>query len=899
MVLYLCAAASLLAQSTGGLRGQVLDPSGAAIPNAAISVSGPNRAAKTAATDESGNFTLAGLAPGDYTIRATAPGFAPFESKLNVADGRMTTLDIGMTVTLERQEVTVSETQTAQVRVDPSQNAAQIVVQGKDLDSLSDNADDLQADLLALAGPSVGPSGGQIFLDGFSSGELSGKEQIREVRVNSNPFSAEYDKPGFGRIEVVTKSGTDRLRGSADFNIADSALNARNPYSLTKPPTQMRLFDVNLTGPLSKGLSFTLDSVHQTQDSTALINAVDPLSPFQQQRINQLVPAPFVRRNIAPRLDYVIRPNIIFTARYSWFHPTIENSGVGGFTLLSRATSSVQTHQSGTFTLSVLEGSHYVNETRFQYHHLSNDQEGDSTSPAVVVQGAFSFGGAPFAKNWTREGSYEFHNLSSYTRGAHFFKFGVRVRAWTVGDYSTTNFNGTYTFTSLDQYRMTLQGLATPFQYSRTAGTPLSRVSQADAEPYLQDDWKVRPNVTLSLGMRYEAQTNAGGYRDWAPRVALAWGLARAGTRTPKTVLRVGYGIFYDRIDYDLILRALRQNGVTQQFFVATAPSFYPTTPLPATLLANSQPQAIQWLSNTFEAPRNMQSAVTLERQLPRNISLSISYINTRGVHQLREHDINAPLPGSGLFPYGTANPLYLYESSALYKQSQLTVNVNARVNSHFSLYGYYSYGRASSDSDGWGSFPADNYNLAAEWGRAGFDIRHRAQISGSMTIPWGIQFAPNISISSAPPLNITTGTDLNGDTLLTDRPALAKPTDPAAGVVATRWGVFNLDPLHNPAAGGVIIPRNFATAYGRWDISGRVSRTWGFGERPATGGSRGAKRYTLTAGLQGRNWFNHVNPGAPVAILSSPLFGQALNLQSGQGSTANRRLEASLRFGF
>jgi hypothetical protein len=268
--------------------------------------------------------------------------------------------------------------------------------------------------------------------------------------------------------------------------------------------------------------------------------------------------------------------------------------------------------------------------------------------------------------------------------------------------------------------------------------------------------------------------------------------------------------------------------------------------------------------------------------------------MNTRGVHQLREHDINAPL-ASGAFPYGAAGPIFLYESSALYKQWQLSVNINARVNSRFSLFSYYTYGRASSDSDGPATFPANNYNLAAEWGRAGFDIRHKVQIGGSLTAPWGIQFAPNIQINSAPPVNITTGTDLNGDTLLTDRPAFATIAPNAAqGVVATRWGVFNLDPIHNPAAGAVIIPRNFVSGYGRWDVSGRISRSWNFGEQAGA-----TKRYTLTLAVQGRNWFNHVNPGAPVAILSSPFFGEPLNLQTGQGSTANRRLETGLRFGF
>jgi hypothetical protein len=115
---------------------------------------------------------------------------------------------------------------------------------------------------------------------------------------------------------------------------------------------------------------------------------------------------------------------------------------------------------------------------------------------------------------------------------------------------------------------------------------------------------------------------------------------------------------------------------------------------------------------------------------------------------------------------------------------------------------------------------------------------------------------------------------------------------------------VFNLDPVHNPGAGTVVIPRDLGVAYGSLMISGRISRTWGFGETPAArGGTANAggsnKRFQLTAGIQGRNWLNHVNPGAPTGNLSSPFFGQALNLQSGNGSTANRRLELNLRLSF
>jgi hypothetical protein len=260
-------------------------------------------------------------------------------------------------------------------------------------------------------------------------------------------------------------------------------------------------------------------------------------------------------------------------------------------------------------------------------------------------------------------------------------------------------------------------------------------------------------------------------------------------------------------------------------------------------------------------------------------------------------------LPGSGAYPYGSSGQLFLYEASALFKQSQLTVNVNARVNAKLSLFGYYGYGVASSNSDGATSFPADNYDLTSEWGRAGFDIRHRGQMGGTVVLPHALELAPNILLSSAPPLNITAGTDLNGDTIFNDRPAFAAgPADPARGIVATRWGVFNIDPLRNPAAGSVIIPRNYGTAYGRVDVGFRLSRTWKFGE-PRGGRQAGANssrdRYSVNAGLQVRNALNHVNPGTPVGNLSSPFLGQALTLSGGQSANANRRLELSLRLNF
>src|SRR5579871_2942316 len=267
----------LLAQTTGSVHGQVADPSGAAIPNATVTVSGPGNTVKVATTDNTGNYTIVGLPPGQYSVRAFATGFTLFEKTgVDLASGRASTLDIPLSIATEKQEVTVADTQ--QITIDPDKNAGALVLKGEDLDILPDDPDDLQADLLALAGPAAGPNGGQIFVDGFSNGQLPPKDSIREIRINSNPFSSEFDRPGFGRIEILTKPGSDKFRGTVQLNYGDSIWNSRNPYSSNKPFYDTRNLNANLSGPLSKKASFFVDFSRRDMLDSSLINAqiVDP-----------------------------------------------------------------------------------------------------------------------------------------------------------------------------------------------------------------------------------------------------------------------------------------------------------------------------------------------------------------------------------------------------------------------------------------------------------------------------------------------------------------------------------------------------------------------------------------------------------------------------------------------
>jgi hypothetical protein len=846
---------------------------------------------------------------------------------------------------------------------------------------LSDDPDDLQNDLTALAGPAAGPNGGQVFVDGFSNGQLPPKDSIREIRVNSNPFSAEFDHIGYGRVEILTKPGTDKLHGSVFYQTDSGALDARNPFATQKPSFLTQQFQGNVGGSINKRTSFYMEFSNRRQDDQALIKATILGPDFLPHPLTQNVPTPTSRIFLSPRIDFQLNNRVTLQARYTWIRSTSENNGVGGFNLPEQGVNNETTNQSAQLTGTWVINARAINESRFQYTRSANSQSSLSNAPTISVSGFFTGNAASQGPQYTDQGSYEFQNYSSLTRGAHFVKFGVRLRATREADFNDTNFNGMFLFQNLSAYSITLQGLQQnltfpqifakgggAFQYVVAAGRPLLNVSQVDVSPYVQDDWRIIPSVTLSLGLRYETQTNIHDKADFAPRIGVAWGLGgnQGRLRQPKTVIRAGFGMFYDRFGLSEALTSERFNGIVQQRFVVQNPQFFIGGIPPLSQLA-AGPLTTYKIDPGLVAPRIIQSAIGVDRQLPKNITLSVSYYNSRGVHALRTVNINAPLPGtypgSPVYPMGNANPVYAYESSGLFKQSQLSANINARLNARYSMFGFYSLGNAHSNTDGVNTFPSNTYDLSTEWSRARFDVRHRGVMGGSLTAPFGVRLNPFLLFASAAPFNIVSNQDLNGDTVNNDRPSLATPADVAASnaavaaggrpfVFATRYGLLNAKPTPGEAA----ISRNFGNGFGSLTINMRVSRSWGFGEstsrpgnqggggggprgggfgggRPGGGGGGGGrgggffggaatnKRYNLIASVEIRNLLNSVNPSAPVGTLGSPFFDQSQGITNGFGGggggaggggagggggggggatqSANRRLEMQLRFSF
>src|SRR5712671_2763245 len=442
LILVFCAGIALGQQSTGTLKGQVSDEFGGVIVGAAVVAVNASGVEKTVTTNGEGNFALNGLAPGKYTIRVTAIGFANYENADVGVAGRSEQLNVTLKVTIEQQKVTVAVDSTG-VSTEPENNLGATVIKGADLESLPDDPDDLVAALQALAGPAVGPNGGQIYIDGFSGGAMPPLSSIREIRINANPFSAEYDRPGFGRIEILTKPGTDRFRGQASFGFNNQALNARNPFAPTRAPYLSRNYGGNLSGPISKKkASFFLDFEKRDINDDAVINATVLDANLNIVPFAATVPTPNRRTTFSPRIDYQLNAKNTLVFRYEYEHNRSITGLGGGFSLPSRAYANFGTQQTIRATETAILNKKTVNETRFQFNHQTSGDTANNSIPTVSVQEAFTGGGSQIGLSSTKTDRWEINNITSIALGFHAVKFGVRARDVNITNISPQNFGG-------------------------------------------------------------------------------------------------------------------------------------------------------------------------------------------------------------------------------------------------------------------------------------------------------------------------------------------------------------------------------------------------------------------------------------------------------------------------
>jgi hypothetical protein len=921
------------APQTASIAGQVTDETGGAIPGADVTITDERGAATSAVSDGNGRFSVAGLAPGAYKIRIAAESFAPYENtRVTVVPGRTRTVDAKLRIVVHTEQVTVLSAN--RLMRGAEYRGSSLVLSGEALAALPDGPGGLQAMLRALALRSSGPFGPQLIINGFEGGRLPPKHSIREIRINDNPFSAEYAKLGLGRIEILTKPGTDKLRSEAHFTFGDESLNSRNPFAPNRASFQARTYGGNVSGPIiAKKLSFFVDFSRQETDSNAVVNAtiLDPslnIIPFAQALVT-----PQRQYDFGPRLDWQVNAKHTVVARYSHTDSHALNSGIGELSLPSRAQSVESGNQTIQLTETAMLSARTINETRFQYVFNRNSQRGDNSSPIIDVPGAFTGGGADFGLFYDRERRADLENLTSRQAGRHVFKTGAQLKYINLLSGSDRNFAGTYTFggrlaprlndrneflynadgslamtqiTTIEAYRRTLlfrrMGLSPAeireygggaTQFSISAGQPEAGVGQYQLGVFLQDDWRLHPRFSVTAGMRYEHQNNVSSPLNFAPRVGFVWGVGR-GNKDAKTVVRGGTGVFYERVGERLVLRARQLNGTMQRQYIASDEALldlFPNVPSPELFSAFATPRSVVRLAPDLRPPYTVHSSIAVERELPKGFSVAATYTNIRTLHMLRSRDINAPLPGSSsetlVRPFPDAANIFAYESTGIFKSHQLLANLAYYLDKRVSLWASYTFNDSRSDTEGAETFPANSYNLRMDYGRSALNALHSVYWGGWIGAKWGIELIPLGVWRTGMPYDVTTGRDNNGDSLFTDRPAFA--TDLARpSVVVNPYGAFDLNPL----PGQQIIPRNMLFGP-RFFISNlQLRKRFPLKERVA-----------MTVSVQCQNLFNNTNAGLPVGNLSSSRFGvsQASAGDWGLGSNqaGNRRLELSVFFSF
>jgi outer membrane receptor protein involved in Fe transport len=664
---------------------------------------------------------------------------------------------------------------------------------------------------------------------------------VQEIKINQNPFTAEYPRWSRRRIEVITKSATDRYHGTFNFLFRDQHLNARDAFAVERPPEQRRIFEGSLFGPIGSGkkTSFLLSGLRESEDLQAVVFAEGP-----NGLIAENTPAPQQNTFFSARLSH--QPN----DRHAMFYQINfqdrwqNNVGVGSTVFPEAGAQSRFREDEFIFNHRATITPHLLSQFRILLGRFWAPTKSHLDQPRVVVVDAFTGGGAQMDSLRT-----ELHTsitwLLTQTLGRHTLKYGFNVPDWSRRGFSDrSNRLGTFSFASLQDYRV-----GTPFSAVLQAGDPRTVFIEKNLGAFLQDEWKVKANLSLALGFRYDWQNYFGDSNNVSPRLAFAYSPAQ----WKKFVIRGGAGVFYDRSGPAPIFDILRYNGVRLRRYVISNPSF---PPLDASNAVTNLPASLTRLAAGTQLPEVFQFNLGIERQLSKKTVLAINYVGTRGSHQFRSRDGNAPLPPDfAARPDSRVNVLRFIESASRLNGNALEVTVTGDLGPKITGLAQYTFGKTLSDSGGLNWFPADSFDPRGEWGRADTDRRQQFNLVATGKFHRWLNLGASASLFTGVPFNVTTGHDENRDGLANDRPSGITRNSgkgPGAAVVDVRW--FRELRL-KPAAKD--------------------------------------KSPSVTLSLDAFNLFNRVNYQNYAGALSSPFFGQAT------GSQPARRMQLGLRFQF
>ena len=855
-------------RQTGTLRVVVRDPSGAVIPNATVAIKGTEAATASlvvpdVVSDGQGIATAVEVPTGRYAVTATFPGF---EAR-TLTDVRVRAGDNKRDVTLPIERVAESVAvgrDAATSASDPKSERFSNVLSRDQIEALPDDPDEMEKVLKEMAGP-----GATLRVDGFRGGKLPPKSQIRSIRMSVAMFAAENHSSGHTFVDISTQPGLGPMRGSMDFSFRDESMNARNAYQPIKGPEQTQQYNLNLSGTLLKDrTSFSLST-----GITSLYDSANIYAAVPNRGVAAPIRRPADRLNVNLRVDHALNKSHTLRGSFQQNGSDSRNLGVGNFDLPDRAYARTASESLLRFSESGPLSRLWFAESRLQVRRATTTSAADVEAPTVRVLDAFTSGGAQVAGG--RESTdIEYATDLDFARRGHSMRMGALVEGGWYRSDNRSNYLGTYTFSSLDDYNA-----SRPSNYTVRTGDPRVNYSQFQAGLYFQDDWRARKNLTLSGGIRQEFQTHMDDRWNFAPRAGLTWSPFKNG----RTTVRVGGGIFYDWLEAEIYEQTLRVDGVRQQDRIIVNPG-YPD-PLDGDASQEVLPGSKYVLGDALVMPKRVVGLFSVSQQLSQVLTVNATYSRTNGWDRFRGRNANAPL--DGVRPDPALGNVTTVESTARLETDSINVGLNFNLPSRRTfVFANYAYNNQRNDADSAFSLPASSYDLAAEWGRATGVPRHIASAVMNTNLTRSLRLGVSTAARAGAPYTITTGRDDNGDTVFNDRPAGT--------------------------------PRNSVTGAAMWDMAARLTYAFGFGEKPPANGMPGGqmvmirmgggagdllggmpgggadnKRVRIELFVAAANVFNHVNPMGYSGVMTSPFFGRAT------ASGPARKIDVGMKIGF
>lgn len=806
---------------TGELQGTVTDQTGGVLVEVSVSLVSDSGQMWAVETDSEGRYSFETIPPGRYVVIAEAEGFVTFTDSVDLGPGPATLFDFSLNVSII-VSVEVSEPQG--LSTNPRRSLSSMILTRRDIDALPDDPALFMQRLIEMAGGAGRPGEVAVFVDGFREYQrLPPKDVIEMIRINSNPFSAEFAGASSERIEITTSPGSDGFHGDLNLQVRDSALEARHPLADTKPPIRYRNYNGYLQGPIREGeVGFMVWAGLARQDENAIIHAtvLDPVT-LVAQPFGTTVRTPMRSTSALVKSDFKVFGQLV-NASYSGSRDSSSSQGLGGGLDLPERAYDESSSDDEIRLWWTWVGQSSINDVRIEFNRNESTTTPRVSAPTFDVLDAFTGGGSQNAGSQTSKGM-QIGESVTVQDGNHTWKVGVQMETTWQDSTDRSEFGGTFTFGSgierdrfgapvldasgqpvsiapIENYRRTLLGRPGygPSQFSIVSGDPKLDITQWNLGWFLMDDWSVSDRLAVSYGLRQELQNNLGKRLvnvNFAPRGYVSWLLDENG----ENEINVGGGIFYTPVGAGITLATRRRDGIRQRQLVVQGPGVFPAIP-PTGDSAVAVQSSIFTKSDALRMPYSVSMSVSYERQLPRNLYGFVEYEWTRGVHLLRSRNIAAPAPGTTA--PADASLVLQFESTGRSSEHELTLGLTGSAGST-SAYAYCTWGKQNSDTDGAYSMPANSHDLSAEYGPSGGDVRHQFVAGATVRLPGGVYLNPYVLVLSGLPFNITTGRDNNGDTIFTDRPAFAEPDDP--GAIATPYGLLN----PNPQPGDRIIPRN------------------------------------------------------------------------------------------